>query len=234
VRWIALAAALAACDGTPGGATITVTSPHGLGELVPTRTLAIGWTVAGTLDPAAITVVLVSRDDQAPFPIVEHGAGAAGTSDLSATGFTWSGLDRAGHPVPSGYYNLAVDAGAGPIDAGDSHVVVVQGLAFTAPAPGGAPLTASKTAPLGLDFTTSTASTLDVALTARPPGGAAIVLKQVPVPGELRSIGRTVTWNATDATGAAVPPGTYTIGATITDAAEQVTYATAGGDVNVN
>jgi hypothetical protein len=226
-----VALALAGCGGAAGGATITVTSPIGFGERVPTRALAIGWTVAGALDPAAVTVVLVSRDDHAPYPIVEDGVGGAGTSAPSATGFTWGGVDLAGHPLPPGYYNLSIDSGAGPVDAGDTHIVVVQGLAFTAPAPGGPPLAASKAAPLDLDFTTSTVTALSVELTARPPTGPAIRLETVPVPGELHSIGRTVTWNASDVTGAALPPGTYTIGATITDAADQVSYVTVGGDV---
>jgi hypothetical protein len=112
-------------------------------------------------------------------------------------------------------------------------VIVVQGAVFTAPAVGGAPLAVSKVAPVALEFVTSTVSTLDVQLVARPPTGAAIAIKDVPVPGELRSVARTITWNGSDATGAALPPGTYTLGATVADAAAQVSYAVVGGDVSV-
>jgi hypothetical protein len=88
--------------------------------------------------------------------------------------------------------------------------------------------TFSQAAPAAIDFTTDTVSTIDVKLYA-----GTYPIEDVSVPGELHPIARTVTWNGTDTGGAAIPPGTYTLGGTVTDAAAGVTYSITGGSAIV-
>jgi len=223
---------LGACtSNVAGGASVTVTAPQGLGQLVPTRTLAIGWTVAGGFDAAHTRVTLIDREGTASHTIVDQGVVGAGGTTPTATGFTWAGLDSAGAPVPAGFYSLSVDVGAGPVSGGDDHVVVVQGVVFTSPAPMSAAIGVSKAAPASLELATATASSLMVQLYARPQAGPSTVFKALPVPGEVRTIARTVTWDGSDDHGDPLPPGMYTLGATVTDATAAATYTVAGGDV---
>jgi hypothetical protein len=212
-----------ACGGGSSAPTVTVTMPEGVGQLVPTQTLAIAWTTSD-FQPTGTTVALALRGGTATHTIVDHGVGGDGTTALTETGFTWGGLDSGSQPVPIGYYDITVDLGSGPVDSGDTHVVVVQGVAFT----DSAPVTASSSAPGTIDFETDTVSTLDLKLYA---GTHAIA--DVSVPSELHPIARTVTWSGTDTTGAAIPPGTYTLGGTVTDSAAGVTYAITGGSAIV-
>ncbi len=215
---------LAACGGGGSSApTVTVTMPDGLGQLVPTQTLAIAWTTTGDFQPIDTTVALALRGGTATHTIVDHGVGGDGTTALTETGFTWGGLDSGSQPVPLGY-DITVDLGSGPVDAGDTHVVVVQGVAFTDTAA----VTASQAAPGTIDFETDTVSTLDLKLYA-----GTHEIADVSVPSELHPIARTVTWNGTDTTGAAITPGTYTLGGTVTDSAAGVTYAITGGSAIV-
>jgi hypothetical protein len=212
---------VAACGG--GGAsapTVTVTAPEGFGELVPGKTVAVGWTATGDFAPIDTTVALALRGGTATHTIVDHGVGGDGTTALTDSGFTWAGLDRGSQPVPLGYYDLTIDLGDGPIDAGDAHVIVVQGVAFTDTAA----VTVSQAAPGTIDFETSTSSTIDVKMFA-----GTYPIADTSVPSELHPIARTVTWNGTDTGGAAIPPGTYALGGTVTDAAAGVTYSITGG-----
>jgi hypothetical protein len=217
------------CDSNTPPPTLTVVAPQGFGEIVPGGSVDVTWEITGgSIDPSAMSISLFSREDRTPTLIVDHGSGAGVLTAPTDAGFTWAGLDTLGHAVPAGYYGLEIDVGHGPIDAGDTHTLVVQGLAFTTPAPGGAPLAVSPAAPADLDFTTSTVSTLDVELYA-----GTVLIKDVPVPGELRTIGRTITWDATDSTGAAVAPGTYALRADVVDAAAPASYSINGGSVVV-
>ena len=221
---------MGACGGGGGGATTwTITAPTGLGELVPGGTLAIGWTVSGTFTPADVDVDLTSREGGSDYTLIMVGAG---NSTLSATGFAWDGAVLANGPVAPGYYDLVVGMGGAPMDAGDTHVIVAQGLSFTTPAPGAATLHASQAAPASLMFDTATIGTLDVTLFVVQ-GAAQTPIHTMTVPGELHSVSRELTWDGTDATGATLADGSYTIGATIVDEASGLTYTSMGGAITI-
>jgi hypothetical protein len=221
-------ALLGACSGGGSGATTwTITAPTGLGQLVPGGTLAIGWTVSGTFTPADVDVSLASREGGSGYALI---MGGTGNATLSANGFTWDGSVIANGPVAPGYYDLVVSMGGAAMDAGDTHVVVAQGLTFTTPALGGAVLHASQAAPASLMFDTATIGTLDVTIFAAQ-GATKTPIHMSTVPGELHSVSRQLTWDGTDSTGAALAAGSYTLGATITDQASGLTYTASGGDV---
>jgi hypothetical protein len=211
---------VAACGGGSPG-TITVTSPTGLGELVPTQTIDIAWTVGGDFDPKAVEVDVLLRGTTEQRHVISP---AMNESLATTTGFTWDGrvfddpTDLALHAAAPGYYDLLVGDGGALVDAGDSHVVVVQGVSITQPAPG-----ATLTVPGDIDFTTSTTSTLDVQLLADQ-----TMIEDVSVPGELHSVSRTTTFD-----GPPLAKGTYALSAHVTDAAVGVSYDVPGGTLIV-
>ena len=228
-RLILALALLGAASGCADDTTTTfeITSPNGLGQFVPGGTLEIDWTVSGPFDPAKVEVELRSREGGGSYTIAQQGVGDVKVHD---TGFTWAGLDTDRQTVPLGYYDLWVSMGAPLADQGDTHVVVVQGLAFTTPKASDPPLTVSQASPASLMFTTSTIGTLDVEMFALE-GATQTPIHTMTVPGELHSVARELTWDGTDATGAPLPSGTYVIGANVTDQASAATYQTTGGDV---
>jgi len=229
------------CGGGPTGpdAPVTaITEPQGFGQLVPGGTLVIGWTASGSFDPAHLDVDLAPRDiGGTGASIVRAGAVGAGTEAPSATGVTWAGLDADGNPVTPGFYDVVVgdDRTTATFEGGDSHIVVVQGLRFTAPAPG-ATLTESAAAPAQIQVDTATVGTLGIQLVLDPDtsiDGDEITIQQISVPGELRTVGRVYTWGGTDTGGAQVAAGDYTIAAIVTDAASDMMYRVDGGTVTV-
>jgi hypothetical protein len=223
-----LIAALGACGGG-GGTSWTITAPDGVGQLVPGGTLAIGWTVQGPFTPSDVDVSITSREGGGDYSLIEAGTGNA---TLSATGFTWDGSVVAKGPVAPGYYDLVVSMGGAAVDAGDTHVIVMQGLTFTTPSVPGVPLHVSQAAPATVGFDTSTIGTIGVTFFVAQ-GTAQTPIHMTTVPGELHSVSRQLTWDGTDATGAPLAAGSYTIGADVTDHATGLTYVETGGEVDV-
>lgn len=216
--------ALAAC-GTTAAPSIDVTTPAFV-ELVRGQPASITWT-ATSFDAAKTSVKLLDRADATKtYALVTNGAGGAMTSAPTATGFSWGGNAADGTPVPPGFYDLSIDAGDGFVDAGDSHIVVVQGLVFTQPAPL-AQVTLAKGGTVELDFTTSNVSAITIDLAV---GGATIHSSSIG--GELHAMARTLTWNGTDTGGAPVAAGSYPLTATIHPAAG-ASYVVTGGTVVV-
>jgi hypothetical protein len=151
---------------------------------------------------------------------------------LSATGFTWDGTTIPSVPVDPGYYDLEVTMGGPLVDAGDTHVIVMQGLTFNGFGPNDPQVHASQAFPVSLTFDTATIGTLAVSFYVAQ-GATQTPIHQSTISGELHSVLRQLTWNATDATGAAIADGTYTLGATITDQASGLMYTATAGDVIV-
>lgn len=217
---LALAVAVAAgCGGSGGTTRLTITEPEGFGQLVPGGSLQFAWT--GTYDPAGLGLALRSREGADTITLITNGLPATGAADLTPTGYLWRGPLGSARP---GYYDIVTSPdGIEQDDAGDTHVVVLQGLVFTQPANGGSALVVSAAAPGELTFTTSTVSTLDVQILAN-----GTLVKDVPVPSELHTVARTITWD-----GAPLAPGSYTISARITDTASGLVYDATGGTVTV-
>lgn len=213
-------ALVAGCGGTGGTTRLTITEPDGFGQLVPGGQLQFAWT--GTYDPSALGLALRSREGTDMITLIANGVPTTGAADLTPTGYLWR--DPPGGSKRPGYYDIITSPdGVEQDDAGDTHVVVLQGLVFTQPANGGSPLVVSQASPGELTFTTSTVSTLDVQILAN-----GTLVKDVPVPSELHTVARTITWD-----GAPLAPGSYAITARITDTASSVTYGATGGTVTV-
>lgn len=208
-------------DGT-SGAGVTVTAPQGFGESLYGSPVTVAWTVTAPFDPARTSVSLVSREDQAVFPILDHGVGSGETTAPTATGFSWAGNAVDGKMVPPGYYDLSIDVGQGFVDAGDSHVIVVQGVVFTSPA-SGASITVAAGATANLELATSNVSSITVNVYVGNTKGPSFMASS-----ELHPIGHTLTWST-----AQVAPGSYPVSAEIIAPEAALTYQMFGGTVIV-
>lgn len=217
---VAALALVAACPETLAEPPIADIASPTLSAISPGGALAVAWTATPSFDAAQLRVTLVPRANQASAVLVDGAQRAASTSAPTATGFTWGGEDLAAHAVAPGFYGLAVgDRVTGETyDGGDRNIVVVTGAELTAPAPG-ATLAITAGTPSTLRFDTTAIGTLTLTLLADPSpvDGDELVIAALPIPGEIRTVGRDYAWDGTTMTGAIAPPGDYTIAALLDD-----------------
>jgi len=228
---VAAAVVVGGCGGatSPAG-SFTFTAPEGFGQLVPTRTVEIGWSWTGdpdTLDRAWADIGLVAAGGE----VSSIFAG----SPVPPSGITWDGAVVTGPSPPrAGFYTLAADL---QLDTGPLHVdddarfVVVQGVDVSRPAPGDT-VESPAGATVDLGVTTSTIAPIDLRVVLDPDraaDGDEIAIEERAVAAEFQPVPRVVRFAGTDAGGAAVPPGDYVVAAVVTDRATGVTYRVDGG-----
>jgi hypothetical protein len=223
-----------AAEGPAAPPISDITAPT-LGAFAPGDQLAIRWTATAAFAPATLHVALVARaGTAAPIALIDGATRAASTTAPAPDGFTWGGEDQHGQPVPHGFYGLTVgDTATGAtFDGGDLNIIAVVGAAFSDPAPG-ATLSVSASAPATLRFDTTAISTLTMTLIAdpSPTDGDEQILAVLPIPGEIRTVGRDYAWAGTTMAGAAIAPGDYTIAALLDNGT--TTWRVDGGTAHV-
>ncbi len=227
------ALALAACPEAAIEPPIDDIAAPTLSAIAPGGALAIAWTATPAFVASQLRVALVPRAAGDIAVVIDGPQRAGTTSAPTATGFTWGGEDRDARAVPPGFYGLTVgDTRSGETyDGGDRNIVVVTGAAITAPAPGATlAITVGTAGALGFDTTAIGTLSLTLLADPSPADGDELVIAELAIPGEIRTIGRDYAWDGTIA-GAPVAPGDYTIAALLDDGT--ATWRVDGGTARV-
>jgi hypothetical protein len=207
---------LAACDDEI--VTLDVTAPSNSVELVPGGTVDFAW----TLSTAAELRISATPIGVGSGPLIFDEDVPAGDG-----AFPWVGVDIDAVPLPPDVYDVELEAIVDGLTE-DSTVrsITVHGIYFTDPAPGD---TVTVTASHDVKVTTVSSRPLD--LTFSLVGATEIVFDTRSIGGEFVPFDRTVAFTGTDATGAAVPAGTYTVVVDATDN-DALDYRVEGGTID--
>ena len=218
-----LLAALAACGPGDDPHELTVIAPENLAELVPGATMELSWESPGSTSEALhVNVVAQSVPGGIDYPLRCNGE-TTETCD-------WDGTYGDFEPMPIGAYELRFSLNSAK-DNYDSEVrnVMLHGVTITDPARGEAFVVS---APYEVKFTVATMRPMELAISLdRTPFtvGDEIGFSTVSIPGEFVPHGHTATFEGTDADGAPMPSGTYSVVIDAADPNSDLRYRVDGG-----